>query len=56
VNGIVCEPGDVLDLTRAIGRLYEPGVLQQLQRGVRAPDTGPAWVAYIAALERACSR
>jgi glycosyltransferase involved in cell wall biosynthesis len=56
VNGILCEPGDILDLTRAIGWLYEPGVLEQLQRGLRAPETGLAWAAYIAALERACSR
>jgi glycosyltransferase involved in cell wall biosynthesis len=53
VNGILCMPGDVPDLTRAIVRLYEPGVLEQLQRGVRAPDTEPAWDQYVAALERA---
>jgi D-inositol-3-phosphate glycosyltransferase len=53
VNGILCTPGDVADLTRAISRLYEPGVLEQLQCGVRAPDTEPAWNSYVAALERA---
>lgn len=53
VNGILCAPGDVPDLARAIGRLYEPGVLELLQRGVRAPDTEPAWEHYIAAVERA---
>lgn len=56
VNGILCEPADVADLTRAIGRLYEPGVLEQLQRGVRAPDTERAWEQYIAAVEQACAR
>jgi Glycosyl transferases group 1 len=55
VNGILCTPGDVPELTRAINRLYEPGVLEQLQRGVRAPDTEPAWDRYIAAVERASS-
>ena len=55
VNGILCTPGDVADLTRAISRLYEPGVLEQLQCGVRAPDTDPAWNSYLAALERACA-
>jgi glycosyltransferase involved in cell wall biosynthesis len=55
-NGILCAPGDVADLTRAIGRLYEPGVLEQLRRGVRPPDTGPAWERYIAAVGRACTR
>jgi glycosyltransferase involved in cell wall biosynthesis len=53
VNGILCAPANVPDLSRAISRLYEPGVLEQLQRGVRAPDTEPTWDRYIAALERA---
>jgi glycosyltransferase involved in cell wall biosynthesis len=55
VNGILCTPGDVADLTGAISRLYEPGVLERLQRGVRPPDTGPAWEQYIAAVQRAGS-
>jgi glycosyltransferase involved in cell wall biosynthesis len=55
VNGILCTPGDVADLTGAISLLYEPGVLERLQRGVRPPDTGPAWQQYIAAVERASS-
>jgi glycosyltransferase involved in cell wall biosynthesis len=55
VNGILCTAGDVADLTGAIGLLYEPGVLERLQRGVRPPDTGPAWQQYIAAVERAGS-
>jgi glycosyltransferase involved in cell wall biosynthesis len=53
VNGILCAAGDVADLTDAISLLYEPGVLERLQRGVRPPDTGPAWEQYIAAVERA---
>lgn len=56
VNGILCSPGDVTDLTRAIGRLYQPGMLDQLRLGVRPPDTGPAWDQYIAAVERASTR
>ncbi len=55
VNGLLCDAGDVPALTRAISRLYEPGALARLQRGVTAPDTGPAWERYIAAVERACS-
>jgi glycosyltransferase involved in cell wall biosynthesis len=55
VNGILCAPGDVADLTGAISLLYEPGVLERLQRGVRPPDTGPAWEQYIAAVQRACA-
>ncbi|HYK70243.1 MAG TPA: glycosyltransferase [Streptosporangiaceae bacterium] len=56
VNGILCTAGDVADLTRAISQLYEPGMLTRLRLGVRAPDTGPAWDQYVAAVERACSR
>ncbi len=55
VNGILCTAGDVADLTGAISLLYEPGVLERLQRGVRPPDTEPAWKRYIAAVERAGS-
>ena len=56
VNGILCTPGDVADLARAISRLYEPGMLEQLRLSVRAPDTVPAWDQYVAAVERASSR
>lgn len=56
VNGILCVPGDVADLTRAINQLYEPGTLDRLRLGVRAPDTGQAWDQYVSAVERACSR
>jgi glycosyltransferase involved in cell wall biosynthesis len=56
VNGILCTPGDVADLTRAVSQLYEPGMLDRLRLGVRAPDTGPAWDEYVAAVERASSR
>lgn len=53
VNGLLCAPGDVSDLTRAIRTLYEPGTLELLQQGVRTPDTGRAWADYVAAVERA---
>lgn len=56
VNGLLCKPGDVADLTRAIGQLYQPGMLDRLRLGVRPPDTGPAWDQYIAAVERASTR
>jgi len=54
-NGILCTPGDVADLTRAISELYEPGTLERLRLGVRAPDPGLAWDQYIAVVERACA-
>jgi glycosyltransferase involved in cell wall biosynthesis len=56
VNGILCTPGDVADLARAISQLYEPGMLDRLRLGVRAPDTGRAWDQYVAAVERAGAR
>jgi len=56
VNGLLCAPGDVRGLTCAIGRLYEPGVLELLRHGVRPPDTGQAWTDYIANVVRASSR
>ena len=55
VSGLLCAPGDVADLTRAIDELYAPGVLAALQRGVRAPDTKLAWENYVAAIEHASS-
>lgn len=55
VNEILCTAGDVADLTGAISLLYEPGVLERLQHGVRPPDTGPAWERSIAAVERSGS-
>ncbi|MBO0824792.1 MAG: glycosyltransferase [Actinobacteria bacterium] len=53
VNAILCAPGDVADLARAINQLYEPGVLERLQLGVRAPDPTLAWDCYLAAVLRA---
>ena len=50
VDGLLCAPGDVVDLARALRSLYEPGRLAALRAGVRPPDSEPAWNAYIAAL------
>jgi glycosyltransferase involved in cell wall biosynthesis len=55
VNGLLCTPGDVADLARAINTLYEPGVLDRLRQGVQPPDTSQAWDAYVAAVEKAIS-
>ncbi|HSX32745.1 MAG TPA: glycosyltransferase family 4 protein [Candidatus Saccharimonadales bacterium] len=52
VNGLICQPNDVDSLAAAIKRLYEPGVLAQLRRGL--PDTTTAadhaWQTYLKAL------
>lgn len=55
VNGILCAPGDVRDLTRAINRLYEPGTLEQLRRGVSPVDAQPLWDDYVATVAKAIS-
>jgi glycosyltransferase involved in cell wall biosynthesis len=55
VNGLLCAPGDVDDLTAAINAVYEPGTLERLRAGVRPPDSEAAWQAYLAAVIRASS-
>lgn len=55
VNGLLCAPGDVDDLTTAINSIYEPGILERLRQGVRPPDSEAAWTAYLAAVTRAIS-
>lgn len=55
VNGLLCAPGDVADLARAINTLYEPGVLDRLRQGVQPPDTSQAWDAYLTAVAKAIS-
>lgn len=53
VNGLLCTPGDVDDLASAINKIYQPGTLARLRRGVRPPDSEAAWDAYLAAVTRA---
>jgi glycosyltransferase involved in cell wall biosynthesis len=53
VNGLLCAPDDVGDLTQAIEALYKPGVLERLRAGIRAPDSKRAWESYVRAIERA---
>lgn len=55
VNGLLCAPGDVDDLTAAINTIYEPGKLERLRQGVRPPDSESDWKAYLAAVTRAIS-
>jgi glycosyltransferase involved in cell wall biosynthesis len=55
VNGILCAPGDAVDLARAIRALYAPGALERLRAGVLPPVPGPLWDVYLAALGKAIS-
>lgn len=55
VNGLLCSPGDVADLARAINTLYQPGMLERLRQAVQPPPTAEAWDAYVAAVEKSIS-
>jgi glycosyltransferase involved in cell wall biosynthesis len=55
VNGLLCTPSDVADLTRAINSLYDPGMLDRLRQGVHPPQTAQAWADYVAVVEQAIS-
>jgi glycosyltransferase involved in cell wall biosynthesis len=50
VDGIVCKPDDVVDLARAIDRLYEPGEAARLRSGIRFEDGSKEWNTYIETL------
>lgn len=52
VDGVLCTPGDVVDLARALRSLYEPGRTAALRAGVRPADAEGVWRSYIAALWR----
>ena len=43
VDGLLCAPGDVDDLERALRQLYRPGRLVALRSGVRPADPDPVW-------------
>lgn len=50
VDGLLCSPDDVVDLSRALRSLYEPGRLAALRAGVRPADEDAIWEEYIDAL------
>jgi len=50
VDGLTCTPGDVEDLARALNQIAVPQVARSLRAGVRPPDPGPYWSAYLRAV------
>ncbi|HEX4362023.1 MAG TPA: glycosyltransferase family 4 protein [Pseudonocardia sp.] len=50
VDGLLCTPGDVDDLVRALRELYRPGRLAALRTGVRPPESELVWRDYLATL------
>lgn len=50
VDGLLCAPGEVADLERALRELYRPGRLAALRAGVRPCDPEPFWRDYLTAL------
>jgi glycosyltransferase involved in cell wall biosynthesis len=47
VDGLVCAPGDVDDLVRALRELYRPGRLAALRAAVWPTDAEPVWRDYL---------
>lgn len=50
VDGLLCDPGDVASLARAINHFYEPGIAARLQAGVPTLSTEKDWQAYVQAI------
>ena len=56
VDGLLCDPEDVDGLAAAINRAYEPGVLQELRRGIGPAAGDEAWDTYVEAFIGLASR
>ena len=52
VDGLLCDPEDVNGLAAAINRAYEPGVLQQLRRGIGPAAGDESWDTYVEAVQQ----
>lgn len=50
VDGLICEPGDVDDLERALRVLYEPGRLARLHVAVSSTGAEDVWRTYLETL------
>jgi glycosyltransferase involved in cell wall biosynthesis len=50
IDGLMCAPDDVEDLTRALRELYAPGRLAALRAAAPVPDDEQVWKTYLATL------
>ena len=50
VDGLLCTPGDVADLTRALRELYAPGRLDALRAAAPVSDDEQVWKTYLETL------
>ena len=50
VDGLLCAPGDVADLTRALRELYAPGRLDALRAAAPVSDDEQVWKTYLETL------
>jgi len=56
VDGLLCAPGDVADLTRALRELYVPGRLEALRAAIPVTDDEQVWKTYLETLLTAGDR
>jgi glycosyltransferase involved in cell wall biosynthesis len=47
MDGLLCAPGDVADLTRTLRELYGPGRLAALRAAAPVPDDEQVWKTYL---------
>jgi len=47
LNGLLCEPSDVASLASAIKHIYEPGVLESLNRHIAESPVATGWDKYV---------
>jgi glycosyltransferase involved in cell wall biosynthesis len=50
VDGLICAPGDIEDLARALNEIAVPETARRLRAGVRPVDPEPYWAAYLRAV------
>ena len=50
VDGLLCAPGDIADLTRALRELYAPGRLDALRAAAPVSDDEQVWKTYLETL------